>query len=141
MTRDQWLKEIATGLQPLFLEIGEQVPNPMLVNYGAVPYDPVSQLAEDISSEVTDAATRLAYPYDTWITPLIDNAEYAAAIVAHELIHQIYPVEGHGNDFKRVHDALELGGKYTSSKPTPKFLAKIQPVLDRLGPYPEAVAA
>jgi hypothetical protein len=72
-----------------------------------------------------------------FVHPALDDPSRVADVVAHELIHALIGCdEKHGPVFKRAALALGLEGKMTATTAGARFLERIAPVLDKLGPYP-----
>jgi hypothetical protein len=74
---------------------------------------------------------------ELFIHPGLGDATTVAATLAHELIHAAVGVEAkHGPKFKRVALALGLQGKMTATTAGPRFVERITPILEEVGPYP-----
>ena len=61
-----------------------------------------------------------------------------ADIFTHELIHTVVYDDGHGPQFKKIANALGLGGKMTSTIATADWYKWAAPILEHLGPMPYA---
>lgn len=62
-----------------------------------------------------------------------------AAILAHELVHAAVGIDaGHGAAFRKVATAIGLEGKMTATRPGAAFIAAVDPVLEKVGPFPHA---
>jgi hypothetical protein len=73
---------------------------------------------------------------ESFISPVEDGAATVAAILAHEMIHAALPLAGHGKAFQVA--ARRIGHKrpFTTSHPTPAFMAWAAPLIHRLPGYP-----
>lgn len=77
--------------------------------------------------------------YEVLISPNIDAPLDVAATGAHEAVHIAVGLKhGHKGPFKRCALAIGLEGPMGSTKPGPAFLKVIAPILEALGPYPNA---
>ena len=73
---------------------------------------------------------------EIFISPVEDDRDIVAAILAHEMIHAALPQAGHGKAFQVAASKIGHVAPFTSSAPTPAFMAWAGPLLDRLPAYP-----
>lgn len=71
-------------------------------------------------------------------TDSLDSTEHMGVldVLAHELIHALRPMAGHGKDFKYVADRIGLIGKMTSTKAGPELRAELEQIVSIIGEYP-----
>lgn len=73
------------------------------------------------------------------ISPYLDDSTEVAATLLHEMLHAFVGVEhGHKRPFAMHLEALGLEGKATATEAGAKFIERVSPLLERLGPYPHA---
>ena len=76
---------------------------------------------------------------EMFISPVEDDAVEILGTVAHEMIHAIDDCQnGHKGPFRKMALAIGLEGKMTATTSGPALTAKLQVIVDSLGPYPHA---
>lgn len=75
---------------------------------------------------------------EIFVSPVEDDAPTIAAIVAHELLHTALPDAGHGRRFQLAAEKIGHTKPFTTSEPTPAFMAWAAPILAKLPAYPHA---
>lgn len=89
-------------------------------------------IGECWSSTVSDDET-----HEIIVSMTIDDPVEVTATLAHEMIHALVGLDvGHRGEFRTTALDIGLTGKMTATKPGPKFIEFIEPVLKELGPYP-----
>jgi hypothetical protein len=125
--RETWL---ATALAPAFETAGKPIPPTVKLSCGFP-----SRKGKAIG-ECHYPATEEAYT-EIFIRPDQHDPIEVAAIALHELCHAaLGPGFNHGKEFRKLATALGLVGPMRSTEPGPKAVAILQPIIDRLGPYP-----
>ena len=134
MTREEWLGKVAAKMAPWFKGLKAPLP-PVRASIGF----PSTGCRARRIGECWDKSASADGTCEIFIRPdLIDPVEVAATL-AHELAHAaLGRDEKHGKEFARVVRALGLIGNVTATGPGPEFVARIKPVLAKVGPMPGA---
>lgn len=134
-TREQWLEAAVIELQPLFKEVGVELP-PVRVSVGWPHRGGTGDKAKVIGecwkkSVAEDGVTQI------FISPLLGTE--AIGILVHELIHAWDDCEsGHKGEFARIARAIGLVGKLTVTTVSDELSEKLKVVLAALGEYPHS---
>lgn len=80
-----------------------------------------------------------------FISPVLSDSARVMDVLAHELIHAMFPMDGHKKMFKRCALAIGLTGKMTATVASPELTERLNTLLKMpledgtiLGPYPHA---
>jgi hypothetical protein len=73
---------------------------------------------------------------EIFISPVEDDPATVAAILAHEMLHAAMPEAGHKRPFQIAAAKIGHCAPFTSSEPTPDFMAWAAPIIAQLAPYP-----
>jgi len=73
---------------------------------------------------------------EIFISPVEDDADKIAAILAHELIHAALPLAGHKRPFQVAATKIGHTKPFTTSEPTEEFMLWAAPLISTMGPYP-----
>lgn len=73
-----------------------------------------------------------------FISPILSDGIQALETLVHELIHAVYPDDGHGKSFKQLARSLGLEGKLTATKAGASLKARLEAIEAVLGSYPHA---
>lgn len=134
VTREAWLQALAEYIRPWYEERGVTVP-PVRIGVG---YTSKGARSKRIGECWHPSASADGVP-EVFIHPSLHDPTEVAATLVHELIHAGVGIEAkHGPGFKAVAVPLGLQGKMTATYAGPDLLARLVPVLDDLGPYPQA---
>ena len=137
-TREEWLNAIASALRPTFQDLGHPLPEKLRVSRGWPSKGGLSKKKRvrgqcwypDCSADGTT---------EVFISPWLGNDPLVPLVLAHELVHAaIGPGHGHKGLFIEVARALGLLKPWTTATPTPELEAKLQGLVDAVGPYPHA---
>lgn len=127
--REQWLTHMAILLRPWFSARGYEIPLRIRLGVGAL--------------SITRRWLGACFPADRdgfqhiTISPFIDDPVTVGAVLVHELIHAILPVdEIHGRRFSAAALALGLEPPLTMVKPSEALKMHIETLIRRVGPYP-----
>lgn len=72
-----------------------------------------------------------------FISVSVTDTKTVLAVLAHELIHSLRPMAGHGKDFKEVANAIGLVGKMTTATPSELLIKYFEEnIIALLGDYP-----
>jgi len=144
LTREQWLRELTVRLHTEVFsdrEFNEQflvVPQD-LPHYRVSCGFPGGGSARKRIGECWSGTSSKDGAVEMFISPFLDEPLRVADILAHEMIHMYLGSEvGHKAPFKRLMLAIGLEGKPTSTNGGPRFIEKVQPILDDMGSYPHA---
>ena len=136
-TREEWLVDATSLLaSDLFEPIGETVPA-VHVSVG-IPKGRSGKSNQAIgqcwAGVVSDDKQAHIFICPSQVEPL-----RVLDILAHELIHAIYPLAGHKGEFKRVAKAIGLTGKMTATIAGEELAQRLNNFIDNhLGNYPHA---
>ncbi len=73
-----------------------------------------------------------------FISPIIDKPIEALEILAHELVHAVYPTDGHGSEFGRLARAIGLEGPLTATVAGEALKAELEVMAEGLGEFPHS---
>lgn len=134
-TREEWLNAFVTRARDQFALVGAPLPEKVRVSVG---FTSKGMRSNRIGECWHDAASADGH-FEIFLKPSIVGDARMADILTHELAHAAAGIDaGHGPKFKRVAEALGLGGKMTATIATAKWYEWALPVLDDLGPMPYA---
>ena len=128
--REQWLINVAVLMRPWFRSRGYESPLRVRLGVGAL------SASQGTLGVCYPGADRDGFRHIT-ISPFIDDPVLVAAVLAHELIHAIFPPqELHGPRFRQAARALGFEGRLTQVVPGPQLAAVLQAIVRQVGPYP-----
>ncbi|MEM8759212.1 MAG: transcription elongation protein SprT [Pseudomonadota bacterium] len=73
---------------------------------------------------------------EIFISPVEDDVDVVAAILAHEMIHAALPKAGHNRTFQIAARAIGHEAPFTTAAPTAAFWSWARPLIATLPPYP-----
>lgn len=130
--REEWLRQLGIGLEPLFKAAGYTL-SPYKISCGF----PSKGIRGKAIGECFAPETSKLKVSEIFVHPKLDDELEVAATVCHEICHVACGVDKkHGPKFKEVAVKLGLVGKMTATRPGPEFEAAVQGILARLGDYP-----
>jgi hypothetical protein len=135
-TREGWLEAMVAALTPLFAVAGYVVP-PVRVSVGFPSRSALSVRRRALGQcwpgkRATDGRAQI------FISPFLANSVEVLAVLVHELIHAVFPTEGHKGSFKRAALALGLRGPMRATTAGEDLMTRLQDLVERMGPYPHA---
>ena len=131
ITREEWLNKGVELLKPLFKENGYTVPN-VKVSVGFTGGSKNS-IGTCWNAKVTgDNIAQI------FIHPKIDDSSRVLDILAHELIHAIFPQDGHRGNFPKCAKAIGLTGKMTATIASPELKEFLATIIAEIGDIPHA---
>lgn len=126
LTREGWLVLLARELEKIFF--------PDMPKYRVSLGWPKSSNA---TGECWTKSCSTDGTFEIFIAPIRDDMVLIAETLTHEMIHAYVGLqEGHRGRFRRKALSVGLEGPMTSTRPGPKFIETISPVLEKLGPIP-----
>lgn len=141
ITRETWLAEAVEHLALLYAETTEDgepvnVP-PVVVSVGfALTGGRKTAGTCWVTEAASDGVNQI------YISPVYgaDDAADVLATLTHELAHAVDDGQSkHGGRFRKLAEGVGLvGPKWTATAASEELLAKFEPILDKLGPYPGA---
>jgi len=149
VTREEWLNKLATQLEKVLFKkhadliVAEKPDGKLLPTYRITCGWPAGgkkrQSVSNRIGECWSASQSADGTHEVIISMSIDDPMRVADILAHELVHvAVGNGNGHNKIFGALARAVLLEGKLTATVAGDEFKAKIQPVLDKIGPYPHA---
>jgi len=84
------------------------------------------------STASADGATEMM------VSPAVGDPMQVAATLVHEMIHMYLPEAKHGRQFRRLALAVGLEGKMTATVAGDRLRARLESMLQDMGPYPHA---
>jgi hypothetical protein len=134
--REDWLSQLARLMQPIIAErTGASFP-PYRVTCGFPSKGGMLGKKTRVRGQCWSAAASDDQHAEIFISPVEDDRATIAAILAHEMIHAAMPEAGHKRPFQIAAAKIGHQPPFTTSEPTPAFMAWAQPLLDQLAPYP-----
>lgn len=137
MNREEYLSLAALEMSPLFGTFGANWEK-IRITCGFPHKNGVARRQKRIGEcWPQEASNDLAN--EIMVSPIIDNAIEAMAVLAHELVHAAVGNEhGHKGPFRRLATAIGLEGKMTATSASEGLKSYLECVADKLGPYPHA---
>lgn len=134
--REDWLNAVASLLLPSFQEVAGIEAYPRFrVSCG---FPSTGKRGKRIG-ECWYPGSSADASHELFIHPSESEPVQVAAILAHELGHVVAgPEAKHGPLFKRIIRPLGLEGKACATVPGEAFKLLIDPIIQKLGPYPHA---
>lgn len=132
MNREQYLELAATELRAtLFEPKGFTVPA-FGVSVGFPGGGkPTKRIGEHWSPSSSDSGLSQIF-----INPILDCNSKVLGVLIHEMIHAIYPKDGHGKLFKRCAIAVGLKGPMRSTSESDELKSFLADLIARIGAYP-----
>ena len=136
--REVWLHALIVELRPPFDSIGYPIPSNIRITCGFPSRRGAAPKRRALGQCWASTSSKDGH-FEIMVSPVIDDPMRVSGIVVHELVHVVVGLEaGHGKDFKKAALALGLEGKMTSTTEGDAFKRSLEPILNRLGPYPHA---
>jgi hypothetical protein len=146
MNREGWLEALTALLRPVFEEAEKPLPETIRVSCGfpstgarskrvgehhrATSFS--SGICKNNNSEETERS-------EIFITPYENQSLEVAGILLHELCHAALPSgTKHGKPFKELATKLGLEGRMTATTIGEKAKELLEPLIEKLGPYPHS---
>jgi len=138
MTREDWLLELTRKLRSYFENAGHPLPEKIRASCGFPSKGALATKVKRIG-ECWSCESSGDKHFETFISPLLDDAKEVAATQVHELCHAAVGTDcGHKKPFRRVMKAVGLEGKPTQTVAGPELMIHLQKLIDEIGPYPHA---
>jgi len=134
--REDWLLQLARLMQPIIAERTGATFPPYRVTCGFPSKGGMLGKKTRVRGQCWSAAASDDQHAEIFISPVEDDRATIAAILAHEMIHAAMPEAGHKRPFQIAAAKIGHIPPFTTSEPTPAFMAWAQPLLDQLAPYP-----
>jgi hypothetical protein len=133
LQRQQWLELAVEALRLRFADAGYRIPEKIRVAIGW-PKRAASCGAIGECWAVEASSDQHA---ELFISPQLTEGARILDVLAHELVHATVGTEaGHGKLFKRCALAVGLQGPMRSTTAGPEFVAWMDTLLQKIGPYP-----
>jgi hypothetical protein len=135
MTREEWLNAFKTEATKVFTDRGFEVPSNVRVSIG---FPSTGNRGKRIG-ECWFTQASADQHFEIFMHPgLQSDSARIAGILTHELVHTVFPTDGHGRLFKRCATSVGLTGKMTATTEGPEWHEWADPILADLGPLPGA---
>ena len=140
MNREQWINDLADQLASTFQENGYTVPANIRYTVGWCTRGNKPSLKSGTTlGQCLFPENSKDNHHEIVISMSIDDPMRVAGILTHEMIHAIVGLAaGHGKVIKRCATVMGLEGKMTATPHRAPRTQRLQPILDKLGPYPHA---
>jgi hypothetical protein len=135
VTREEWLGQMADAIfaDPELLG-GHEIP-PIKLSVG---FPPRSRGGKVIGACMRRSVSEGRYN-EIFISPTISDSILVAATLLHELIHALDDCEsGHKGHFAKVAAKVGLNRPYTATTPNDELAARLNDLIDLIGPIPHA---
>lgn len=137
-TRETWLRDLARAMEPIIAErAGVTFPS-YRVTCGFPSKGGTLGRKTRVRGQCWSAVASEDDHAEIFISPVEDDRDTIAAILAHEMIHAAMPEAGHKRPFQQAAASIGHVKPFTSSAPTPAFMAWATPLLSAIGDYPHA---
>ena len=133
MNRETWLNNAVIELkESIFAPLGYEIPQ-VKVSIGFTGSK--SKKAIGACWNSLASSDNIAQIY---IVPTIDDSSRVLDILAHELIHALYPLDGHKGNFPKCAKKIGLTGKMTATIASPELKVQLDAIVLKLGVIPHA---
>lgn len=133
-TREAWLLDATDRMRVrMFAPIGETLP----IVKVSVGFPGGGSARKAIGEHWNPKATADGIS-QVFISPVLSDPVAALETLAHELVHAIYPDDGHKKGFARVARAIGLVGPLTKTTAGPDLKERLTRLAAQLGEYPHA---
>lgn len=136
LNREDWLNLAVVELRPIFESNGFPLPEKIRVTCG-FPSSKARSLDRAIGEHWSPTASSDG-SHEILISPVIDDATEAFAVLAHELAHAATDGDGHRGRFPECVRKIWLEGKPSSTYAGDTFKVNFASLIDSLGAYPHA---
>lgn len=134
--REQWLHALATKMKPIIdAKAGIKIPA-YRVACGFPSKGGELGKKTRVRGQCWSAAASDDLHAEIFISPVEDDADKIAAILAHELIHAALPLAGHKRPFQVAAAKIGHTKPFTTSEPTEEFMLWAAPLISAVGAYP-----
>lgn len=136
--REEWLRKVADRMTSKIEEATGQKLPPYRVACGFPSKMAIPGKKGYRRGECWSAIASKDGHAEIFLSPLVDETETVAAILAHELIHACLPLAGHKRPFQIAATKIGHVKPFTTACPTDDFWNWVRPILEDVGPYPHA---
>ena len=135
-TREAWLSRLASQVAPVIEAQAQIELPPYRVTCGFPSKGGMMGGKTRVRGQCWAAEASEDGRAEIFVSPVEDEAEEVAAILAHELIHAGLPGDGHKYPFQKAAASIGFEAPFTQSVTTEVFWAWMRPLVERNGPYP-----
>lgn len=137
-TREEWLTAAIAALKPWFTDAGSPITLPVRVAIG-FPSRAALAVKKRRIGECWSVESSGDRTIEMFISPVLDRPIDVLATLAHEMAHAALGTNvGHRAPFKKLVKKLGLIGPATATDAGPDFIARIEPIMEDLGPLPHS---
>lgn len=134
-TREEWLVAAAEALAPIFAEAGVDLP-PMRVSTG---WPGGRGKKGNVIGQAWAAGAAEDGVAQVFVSPVLVESARVLDVLAHEIVHVADGnLSGHKGNFAKVAKAIGLEGKMTATVAGEALKARLDAIVDEIGPYPHA---
>jgi hypothetical protein len=132
LERQTGLDQAVAALRDRFACVGYAVPEKIRYSIGW----PKRRASCGAIGECWPASASSDAHREMFISPELTDGLTIIAVQAHELVHAICGAPGHGPEFRRCALAVGLKGPMRATAPGDDFIAWVETLFKRIGPYP-----
>ncbi len=138
INREKWLNNLAQAMErQVFRPLGYKLPKYRVSCSWPGGGSALSRIGECWSRGCSADGT-----VEMMVSPKLADTMRVAGVLAHEMVHAAVGNEcGHRGPFKKLATQIGLTGKMTATEEGPEFIAALEPILAKMGPYPHAQLA
>jgi hypothetical protein len=134
--REAWLYAVRDRLRPLFDEAGYPMPDNVRISCG-FPGVGALGTARYRRGECWAAECSTGNVFEIFISPRVADQQTVTVILLHELVHATVGLStGHRGPFAKAAKKLGLVAPLTTATPNDGLAAKLQLIVEEVGPYP-----
>ena len=134
--RETWLQAATSQLRPLFESAGMTLPDYIHLSIGFPSKMALSTKKRRIG-ECWSYNVSKDKNYHIFVSPLLSDAVQVLGTLVHELVHAAVGCDcGHKGAFVRGAKAVGLTGPWTATGETEELTAKLNDIINVIGPYP-----
>lgn len=136
--REAWLTDLARSYEPHLQDMAAgQLPK-YRVTCGFPSSGGMMGKKSRVRGECWSASASADGHAEIFISPVEDDRDTIAAILAHEMVHAIFPQAGHKGPFVKAMKNLGHVAPFTTSNATDEFFGWARPLINAVGDYPHA---
>jgi hypothetical protein len=133
--REAWLRAVYTEIRRTLLP---EAPETVAVTWGFPAHGATRTRNRAIGECWTGGAVGCEGAQAILISPVITDGLRVADVLVHEMVHAALPSgTGHQGAFVRLMKRVGLTGRPTATTASPELKAKLQAIIQRVGPWPK----
>lgn len=129
-SREEWLNKAATQIRKHIKSTTGVVVPAVRISVGF----PYRGRSNTIGQCWAGAAVKDGKPA-IFISPVLTDTARVLDVLAHEMVHAAFPMEGHKGEFSKTAKAIGLVAPWTATTASPEFAKTLKAIAKRIGRY------